>query len=336
MNKGIQQNEKYEMSLQDIWKAKKRISPVVGKTPLLFSQGLSKLTGSNVYLKLENLHNVGAFKVRGAANKILSLTPEELANGVTTFSTGNFAMCVSYLAKKLGTKAVVCVSKRVPKTKLDKIKQFDAELEICGVSQDEAEQRCYELQNERGLTVIHPFDDPYIIAGQGTIALEVLEDLPEVDMVIGGLSGGGLHSGIGLAFKSTNPNIKIIGVSTAQGAVMYESLKAGRPVSLEERDSLADSLLGGIGLENIYTFEMVRKYVDEIVLINEEEIASGMGFMADQQKMIVEGAAASGIASLLHQKINDLGKNIVLIVSGCSVDTSLILDVTQNYIQTEK
>lgn len=318
------------VTLRDVWKAKKQIASIVSKTPLIYSPALSEFTGSPIYLKLENLNVSGSFKIRGAANKILSLTPEEQKRGVTTFSTGNFGMSVAYIAKSLEIKATICISKRVPKAKLKTLQQSGAQIEVYGESQDDAEQRSYQLEIEQGLTVIHPFDDPYIIAGQGTIGLELLEDLPEIDMVIGGLSGGGLHSGLGTALKSTDPTTQVIGVSTARGATMYESIQAGKPIIIEEQDTLADSLLGGIGLDNNYTFEMAQRYVDDIVLLNENEIAEGMAFMLDKHRMAIEGAAASGIGAILNNRIIP-GSHTVVIVSGGSVDTSVILGVAEKY-----
>jgi threonine dehydratase len=211
------------VTVRDIWKAKKRISSVIQKTPFIPSPVLSKLTGASVYLKLENMHEIGAFKVRGAANKILSLSPDELRRGVTTFSTGNHGLAVAYMAKKLGIKAVICISERVPKAKVEAIRLMGCQLEIWGTSQDEASQRCYRLQEEQGMIVIHPFDDPYVIAGQGTIGLEIAEELPEVELTIAGLSGGGLLSGVGLALKSVDPNISNRSIHGKRGGYARES-----------------------------------------------------------------------------------------------------------------
>lgn len=324
-------NPHQPVTIQNVWQARKRITTLTTKTPLIYSPKLSNYTSKSVYLKLENLNVSNSFKIRGAANKILSLTPEEQKQGITTFSTGNFGMSVAYVARKLGINATICISSRVPNAKVDALKQSGATIEIYGTSQDDAQDRSYQLQREHGFSVIHPFDDPEIIAGQGTIGLEILDDLPEVDTVIGGLSGGGLHSGLGVALKSTNPAIQVIGVSTARGAAMYESIKAGRPITVEEQDTLADSLLGGIGLDNRYTFDMVQQYVDDIVLLEEDEIAQGMAYMLHHHRMAIEGAAASGIGAMLNNKIKP-GSNVVIVISGCSVDTSVILEVAQNYL----
>lgn len=319
-------------SIRDVWQARKRIAPIVKKTPLVYSHRLSEIAEASVYLKLENMQDIGAFKVRGAANKILSLSREEQQRGVATFSTGNHGQAVAYVAKQLGIKAVVCISNRVPKAKVDAIRRWGAHIEIVGESQDAAGEYCYQLEKEQGLTVIKPFDDPFVIAGQGTIGLEILEELPQVDMVIGGLSGGGLHAGVGLALKSNDPGIQVIGVSMEQGAVMHESLKVGKPVLLDERDTLADSLLGGIGLDNKYTFPMVQQYVDQSVLIDEDTIAEGMAYMLEAHRMVVEGAAAVGIGALLRKHIVNPGGHIALIISGCNVDLQAHLQATSQYI----
>ncbi|WP_068674820.1 pyridoxal-phosphate dependent enzyme [Oceanobacillus sp. Castelsardo] len=314
------------ITLQNVWDAKRRITPFSKRTPLIYSESLSGFTGKNVYLKLENLNTTNSFKIRGAANKILSLTEIEKLRGITTFSTGNFGFSVAYIAKKLGIRAVICISNRVPHAKVENLKNLSAEIKIVGDSQDDAERYSYQLEKEQGLTVIHPFDDAKVIAGQGTIGLETLEELPEVDTVLAGLSGGGLHSGLGVALKKTKPEIRLIGLSTANGAAMFESIKAGKPISVEEKDTLADSLLGGIGLQNKYTFQMVRKYVDDIQLLQEEEFKDGMMFMLKEHRMIIEGAAASGIGAILNKRVN-LGTNMVIVVTGSSVDISVVLNL---------
>lgn len=313
-------------SLQDVQEAQQRISPISSKTPLRFSQKLSELTGSHVYLKLENLNTSNSFKIRGAANKILNLTQEERERGITTFSTGNFGMSVAYVAKQLGIDATICISNRVPKKKIDALISIGADVERVGDSQDDAEKQSFKLEKDQGLTVIHPFDDPLVIAGQGTIGLEILEELPETDTVLAGLSGGGLHSGLGVALKNKNPDLKLIGLSTERGATMYESIQAGKPIIIKEQDTLADSLLGGIGLENQYTFQMVQQYVDEIALLNEKAFADGMAFMFEHHQMVIEGAAAAGIGAILNEKVQ-LGSNVVLVITGSSVDRAVVLDL---------
>lgn len=328
--------EEQSVTMREVWKARQRISPLISRTPIIKSSYLSELSGASIYLKLETLQETGAFKVRGAANKILSLTPEERERGVTTFSTGNHGMAVAHIAGQLGIKAVICISDRVPQVKVDAIRRLGGQIEVTGNSQDDAEKHCRYLENEHGLTVIQPFDDREIIAGQGTIGLELLEDLPDIDTAIIPLSGGGLLSGIGLALKATDPSINVIGVSMEQSAVMYESLSKGKPVILEEEDTLADSLLGGIGLDNRYTFDMVGTCMDQALLVPEEAIANAMAVMLDKHRIVAEGAAAAGVAALLENKSVISGKNIAVIISGNNVDLSVLMDVTQKYQQLNK
>lgn len=286
-------------------------------------------------MKLEHTHVIGAFKVRGAANKILSLAREERERGVTTFSTGNHGQAVSYVAGQLGVDAHICVSERVPKVKTDAIEQFGGKLEIYGDRQDEAAERCRELQEQQGVTLIDPFDDPHVIAGQGTIGLELAEECPDLDSVIVPLSGGGLISGIALALKANLPTINVIGVSAEHAAVMAESLKAGRPVELEERATLADSLLGGIGLNNRHTFGIVQQYVDDIVLVDEQTIANGMTCLFKEHRIVAEGAAAVGIGALVNGLIPSPGRKTAVIISGQNVDPSDFLRVIQQADNTD-
>ena len=319
------------MEIKEVWEARKRIASLVKKTPLIESSILSERLGRPVYLKLENTHDIGAFKIRGAANKILSLSEEEKRRGVTTYSTGNHGMAVAYVAQKLGIEAVVCISNRVPKAKVDSLKRLGARIEVVGESQDAAGVRCFELEKERGYTVIEPFDDPYVIAGQGTIGLELLEDVPNLADVLVPLSGGGLLSGIGLAIKTNNPKVRITGVSMERSAVMHESLKAGKPLEMEESETLADSLLGGIGLDNHYTFGMVGEFMDQVVLIPEEEIGYAMAYMMDKQRIIMEGAAATGIAAVLGNQIPHQNGALAVIITGQNVDIAILLELIKKY-----
>lgn len=319
-------------NMHDVWAARKRISSLVSKTPLIKSLMLSEETGASVFLKLETVHQTGSFKIRGAVNKVLSLTPEEQRRGIATFSTGNHGLAVAYVAQRLGIPAVVCVSERVPPVKVEALRRLGASVRVYGQSQDDAEAYCYQLEKEQGLTVVKPFDDPWVIAGQGTIGLELLEDLPEIDTAIVPLSGGGLLAGIAMALKSNDPAIRVVGVSTARCAAMYESLRAGRPVVVPEEDRLADALLGGIGQDNRYTFRMVKEYVDEVALVSEEEIAEGMAYLFRRHRLVVEGAAATGVAALVHRKVAPPGSNIAIIISGNNVDLSAFCRVTQKYL----
>ncbi len=319
------------LTFQKVFEARKRVYQIVKPTPFFHSIPLSERSSSQAYLKLENYHEIGAFKVRGAANKILKLSTEEKKRGVATFSTGNHGLAVAYVAKKLGINATVCISRRVPKAKVDAISRAGAHIEVVGDSQDDAGEFCYELEQKHGLTVIKPFDDPDIITGQGTIGLEMTEEVPDLEAVVIPLSGGGLFAGVALALKSYNPDIQVFGVSMERSPVMYESIKAGKPVVLEEQPTLADSLLGGIGLDNQYTFESVKQYADDLILVSEEEIAEAMGFVADEHRMIVEGAAATGVAAILQKKLKSEFAKVGTIITGNNVDLSVISKVIQEY-----
>jgi threonine dehydratase len=216
-------------TLRDIFLAQQKIYPLARRTPLIYSPALSNLADTAVTLKLETVQEIGAFKIRGAANKILNLTPAQKERGVVTVSTGNHGRAVAYVAQQVGIRAVVCISEQVPANKVAAIEQLGAEVVITGQSQDDAGEKADQLVAEQGLTMIHPFDDPYIIAGQGTIGLELLQERPSLSSVLVPLSGGGLIAGIGLALKTAAPDLRVIGVSMERGPVMYHSLQAGHP-----------------------------------------------------------------------------------------------------------
>ncbi|RSL30623.1 hydroxyectoine utilization dehydratase EutB [Salibacterium salarium] len=322
-----------KVTVRDIWLARKRIQNSLPRTPLVYSTALSKQTRVPVYLKLEQMLATGAFKLRGATNMIASLSSDDQKRGVITFSTGNHGFAVAYAAAKLGIRAVVCVSETVPSAKIKALRESGAELHIEGKSQDEAAQICLRLQQEEGYVLIPPFDHPDIIAGQGTIGLEVLEELPEVDTLLTGLSGGGLLSGIGLILKETDPAIKVIGVSVEKGAVMDDSIKAGRPVEAPEPPSIADSLLGGIGTENHYTLPMVTRCVDQRLQLPEKSIARGMAFLYENHRLVVEGAAAVGVGALLDGSVQPTGP-IVVVVTGNSIDVQTHHHVVSPYLSS--
>ena len=302
-----------EITLHHIFRASKTIKNLVRRTPLIESNRLGQL-----YLKPELLQPTGSFKVRGAANKICSLSPDEQLRGVCTFSTGNHGLAVSYIAGCFGIPAYICISDHVPERKKNAIERCGGNILLCGEGQDQAEAYCKELEKKQGLCLIAPFDDPAIIAGQGTIGLEILEDLPEVGTLLVPLSGGGLLSGIAFTAKAINPAVQVIGISMARGAAMYESLKVGHPLEVREEPTLADSLLGGIGMDNRYTFQLVRQYMDDIILLDEEEIAEGIRYLMEEHSLIAEGAGAVGVAAIISGKIHPQGK-VVSIVSGGNI-----------------
>ena len=316
-----------ELTQRTIWRARQAIAPFIRKTPLVRSETLSRRLGRNVHLKLETQQQTGAFKLRGATNRLLQLGDAERARGVVAVSTGNHARAVAHAAKVQSVAAVVCMSPLVPANKVEAVQALGAEVQIVGRNQDEAEVAAKQLAAERGLVFVSPFDDPFVIAGQGTIGLELLEDLPLLDAVLVPLSGGGLIGGIALALKSADPAIRVIGVSMERGPAMVESLAAGRPVAVEEEASLANSLGGGIGLDNRYTFALVRDLVDETVLVSEAEIAAAMRHCYWQERQIVEGGAAVGIAALLAGKTAPAGDHLVVLLSGGNVDMQRFTEI---------
>lgn len=311
------------VTLEGIYRARHRLAGQAVRTPLLRSAALSERFDADIRLKLETCQPTGAFKLRGASNMIAALIErhgrDALAAGVTTASTGNHGRAVAYAAARLGVPAVICLSSLVPANKVAAIEALGAEVKRVGESQDEAFAEVERLVRDQGMTPIPPFDDPLIAAGQGTIGLELMEDAPELDRVIVGLSGGGLLGGIGAAVKAIRPACRVTGVSLARGAAMWESLQAGRPVAVAEVESLADSLGGGIGLANRCTFELVRAVMDDHYQVSETAIARAMVDILENEKLLVEGAAAVGLAALAEQGIDVRGETLALILSGNGV-----------------
>lgn len=313
------------LSLADVLAARNRIAGTALRTPLVPSPFLSALCDSEFLLKLENTQPIGAFKLRGAVNAVFNLTAG--AAGVTCCSTGNHGRGVAYAARARGLRAVICMSSLVPRTKVDGIRALGAEVRITGRSQDDAFAESRRLALEEGLVEISPFDDPLVIAGQGTIGLELLEDRPDLSAILVPLSGGGLAGGIALAAKAIKPDIRVIGVSMDRGAAMHASIRAGRPVEVEEVASLADSLGGGIGMENRLSFPLCRRLLDDVVLVTEDEIYSAMQAFYYEERMVAEGASVVGIAALLVDKLPRFGGPVATIITGRNVDMAAFTDV---------
>ncbi|WP_311029922.1 hydroxyectoine utilization dehydratase EutB [Mesorhizobium koreense] len=310
------------IAFTDILEARRRIAGRVLRTPMRRSPGLERIAGTPVLLKCEHHQTTGSFKLRGATNAVLSLTEEEHSRGVVTFSTGNHGRALSHAAIAAGTRAVVCMSALVPSNKVEAIRALGADIRIVGKSQDEAERAASELEKTEGLRRVSPMDDAAVIAGQGTLGMEVMEDAPELETVLVPLSGGGLISGVALAVKTLSPQTRIIGVGSKSCPAMAASLEAGRPVEVPEEPSLADSLGGGIGLENRHTFDMTKRYVDECVLVGEDDIAAGIRFAYEAEGEVIEGAAAVGIAALLNGSVKLSGPTAI-ILSGKNIAPDL-------------
>lgn len=301
------------IAFTDILEARRRIAGRVLRTTMRRASELERLAGVPVFLKCEHRQTTGSFKLRGATNAVLSLSDDERARGVVTFSTGNHGRALSHAAVAAGTRAVVCMSALVPSNKVEAIRALGADIRIVGRSQDEAERAASELERTEGLTRVSPMDDAAVIAGQGTLGMEVMEDAPDLETVLVPLSGGGLIAGVALAVKTLSPKTRIVGVGSKSCPAMAVSLKAGRPVEVPEEPSLADSLGGGIGLGNRHTFEMAKRYVDECVLVGEEDIAAGIRFAYEAEGEVIEGAAAVGIAALLNGSAKPAGPTAVVL-----------------------
>jgi threonine dehydratase len=302
--------------------AQERISPFIITTPLVFTPSLSNNRKHGVFLKLENLQNTGSFKIRGASNKLTSLTEGERAKGVIAVSTGNHGRAVAYAASQLGVEATIILSEGVVEVKKQAIKNLGARIIEFGDSYDEATLHAGTLQRDLGLTFIHPFDDQMVIAGQATIGMEILDQLPEVETVLVPMSGGGLISGVAMAMKHKKPTLQIIGVSMERAPVLAESLRLGRIVDLEEEPTLADALVGGLGDLNRFTFDLCREYVDEVVLVSEAEIECAICHLFQEQHIVVEGGGAVGVAAVLAGKTSHSDGMLAIVCSGGNIDST--------------
>lgn len=305
-----------DFTLDRVFAAQKRIAGIADATPLVPS-ALSERFGQEVLLKLEIAQPVGAFKLRGAVNAIFGL-PEGLA-GVTCCSTGNHGRGVAYAARARGMRAVVCMSRLAPQAKVAGVRALGAEARIIGDSQDDAQREAERLVAEEGLTEISPFDDPHVIAGQGTIGLELLQARPDLETILVPLSGGGLAGGVAFAAKTINPGIRVIGITMDRGAAMHASLAAGHPVEVTEVPSLADSLGGGIGLRNRLSFPLCRQYLDDVVLVTEAQIYHALQTIYFEDRIVCEGACVVGIAAMQAGKIALRGPTAT-IITGRNID----------------
>lgn len=311
------------VTLADIERAARRIEDRILRTPLVLSASLTERCGVPVGLKLEHHQTTGSFKLRGATNAVLSLSPAERARGVVAASTGNHGRALAHAARAEGSVATICMSRLVPENKVAEIRRLGANVCIVGRSQDEAQVEVERLVAEDGLVMVPPFDNPAVVAGQGTLGLEIVEAMPDVATVLVPLSGGGLAAGVAAAVKGRSPKTRVIGLTMQRGAAMKASLDAGRPVQVEELASLADSLGGGIGLDNSVTFRMCRDLLDDVLLLSEAEIAAGMRHAYAEEREVVEGAGAVGIAALLCGRLGKLDGPVAVILSGRNVDMAL-------------
>jgi threonine dehydratase len=314
-----------DITVTDVERARERIAGLVDPSPVVRSPLLAGRLGIDVWLKLENLHPPGSFKVRGAANKILALSDAERRSGVIASSAGNHGVAVAYVAQRLGIPATICLPETVDPIKLRAISRFGAETVVHGATFDEALRHSQHLQKERRLAYIHPFDDPHVIAGQGTIGLELLDQVPDLAAIVMAVSGGGLAGGIGLALKSRRPSVHVTGASARLAAAMVHSLRAGHPVDIPYQKTLAEVLTGGIGSPNRWSLDAVRRFVDDHVLVGEADIGKAMQFALSAHRVVVEGGGAVPLAAVLAGQIRPETGPLVIVVSGGNVDPATIL-----------
>ncbi|MGF3554280.1 MAG: threonine ammonia-lyase [Thermoplasmatota archaeon] len=315
------------ISLNDVKEAYDILKPVVKRTPLEKSKTFSKLTKTNIYLKLENFQTTGSFKIRGAYNKIYHLSEKEKSQGVVCASAGNHAQGVAHASKLLGVKSTVFMPIYTPPTKIIATKSYGAHVILKGFTYDDSAAAAKKYAEEKNISFVHAFNDEYVIAGQGTIGIEIFESLPDVDVVVVPVGGGGLISGIALALKSLKPTVKIIGVEAEGAQSMKKSLEKNKIVPLKSINTIADGI--AVKTPKKLTFELAKKYVDNVCTVNDEEIANALYLLLQRSKLVVEPAGAVALAAILSKKVNFPGKNVVAVLSGGNVNLSLLTQIIE-------
>ena len=313
------------VTIADIRKAAAAIAVAVARTPTVAAPALSELAGAEIYLKLETLHRTGSFKERGALNKLLTLTPEQRRTGVVAMSAGNHAQGVAYHAQRLGIPATIVMPEGTPFTKIDRTEAFGATVLLKGEGLAASGEAAHALSRERGLSFVHPYDDPAVIAGQGTIALELLADLRDLDTIVVPIGGGGLVSGIAIAAQALAPAIEIIGVEAALYPSMYRLMRGEDPGPPAEQMTLAEGI--AVKQPGRLTRRVVEQLVSDILLVDEPAIESAVEILLEKQRLIVEGAGASGIAAVLAATGRFAGKRVAIVVSGGNIDSRLLASI---------
>ncbi|MEP6654006.1 MAG: threonine ammonia-lyase, partial [Myxococcales bacterium] len=319
---GIETTVKPRVTLADIEAARERIADRVRVSPCTYSRLLSESCGVNVYLKLENLQLTGSFKERGACNRLLRLDAAERQRGVVAASAGNHAQGVAYHARALNIPATIMMPRRSPLVKVSQTRALGATVELVGGGYDEAYEAAVRMAAERNLILIHGFDDPDVIAGQGTIGLEILEQVPEVDAVLVAVGGGGLIAGIATAVKARRPSVEIWGVQTDAMPAMRAAQQEGQPVRIDAVRTIADGI--AVGRVGALPFQIVRDQVDALVTVDEEEIAEAILTLLEKEKLVAEGAGAAPLAALIHRELPVAGKTVVVVIGGGNIDVNLL------------
>ncbi len=303
---------------KDVLDAEERIRSHIRETPVEYSPYLSRLGNCDVYLKLENIQLTGSFKLRGAANKILSLSKEEKKKGVITASTGNHGLAFAWMAQKFDVKGTIFLPETSSPTKIEALRLYGAEIRYYGDDCVKAEIHARKIAEEQGLTFVSAYNDPQIIGGQGTIGIELTRQIPGTDCILSPVGGGGLIAGIAGYMKTEDKNIEIIGCQPEKSAVMYASIKAGRVLDMESEATLSDGSAGGIEPDAV-TFPICQELVDDFILVSEEEIISALRFILEKHHLLIEGAAALSVAAFIQQINRFQGKNVVLVLSGSKI-----------------
>ena len=316
------------VTLEDVQAALGRIRERIYRSPCAHSETLSRVSGTNAHLKLENLQMTGAYKERGALNKLLAMSADERARGLIAASAGNHAQAVAYHAGRLGVAATIVMPETTPIVKVANTRSHGARVVLFGANYDEAYGEARRLEQVERLTFVHPFDDAQVIAGQGTVGVEIVEQTPEVDVVVVPIGGGGLASGVAVAVKGLRPSVRVVGVEAEVLPCMLAAVDAGRPVTLEPANTIADGI--AVKRAGDLTFDHVRALVDEIVTVSEEEIASAILYLLEREKTVAEGAGAVSVAALMHRKIHGVeGRTVAAIVSGGNIDVNVIARVIE-------
>ncbi|MBR2134569.1 MAG: threonine ammonia-lyase [Eubacterium sp.] len=314
------------LTLDRVYSAKRVLSDVVRKTDMILAKNICK--GADVYLKTENLQVTGSFKVRGSYFKISRLSDEEKAKGVIACSAGNHAQGVALAATKNGIKSLICLPDGAPISKVEATKRYGAEVCLCKGVYDDAYKKAIELRDEKGYTFIHPFNDPDVIAGQGTIGLEILEQLPDIDAVVVPIGGGGLIAGVAYTIKQINPKCKVYGVQAAGAPSMQKSVDDGKIETLEKVQTIADGI--AVKTPGDLTYELTKEYVDGIFTVTDDEIALAILTLMEQEKLVAEGAGAVPVAAVMNGKIPDIqGKKVCCLVSGGNIDVTILSRVIE-------